>query len=96
MTPGCTPPYTRTEFNRFSYPLKIPQYLAAGLPVVSTSNGATDELGDYVLVADDPAAFARGVAQAVASNSPEAAARRREVVAARPWATVAREILNAC
>lgn len=89
-------PYTRTEFNRMSYPLKILQYLAAGLPVVSTTNGATDELADHVLVADDPKTFAAEVKRAVTTDSPGDAAARRSVVAARPWTAVAQEILDAC
>jgi glycosyltransferase involved in cell wall biosynthesis len=89
-------PYTLTEFNRMSYPLKIPQYLAAGLSVVSTTNGATDELKAHVLVADDAASFAAQVERAVDTSSEELAASRRAAVAARPWTVVAQEILDAC
>ncbi|MHB8669969.1 MAG: glycosyltransferase [Acidimicrobiales bacterium] len=89
-------PYANVPFNRKSYPLKVPQYLAAGLPVVSTPNGATDDLPGHVLVATDPASFEVSVRSAIDSDSAERRASRRRVAAARPWSVVIEEILAAC
>lgn len=88
-------PYQRDSFNRKSFPLKITQYLAAGIPVVSTSNGATDELGDLLTVADTPEDFASAVARAVETDDDEARRRRLKAAAARPWTVVADELLRA-
>jgi glycosyltransferase involved in cell wall biosynthesis len=41
-------PFVKNEFTRYIYPLKINEYLAAGLPVVSTHFG---DLGDFHEVA---------------------------------------------
>ena len=87
-------PYTTTPFNRMSFPLKVPQYLAAGLAVVSTPNGATDHFGDAVVVADDPALFAQGVRDAVASLGDEGARCRRQAAARRTWSDVADQFLT--
>jgi glycosyltransferase involved in cell wall biosynthesis len=84
-------PYSLEPFNRKSFPIKVLQYLAAGAAVVSTANGATDELGAAVTVADDPDAFEAAVQRALASNEPAARAARHEIAASRRWdANVAR------
>jgi glycosyltransferase involved in cell wall biosynthesis len=84
-------PYSLEPFNRKSFPIKVLQYLAAGAAVVSTANGATDELGAAVTVADDPDAFEAAVRNALASNDPAARAARHQVASSRRWdANVAR------
>ena len=89
-------PYGDHPFNRKSFPIKIPQYLAAGVPVVSTPNGATDELGDAVAIADDTSTFGDAVRAALAAADDEHAREARRAVARRrPWSTVANELLRA-
>lgn len=86
-------PYRDTAFNRRSFPLKVPQYLAAGLPVVSTANGATDEYGDHVQVATGAEDFGDAVARA-ASRGIDGAASRRAAARRRPWSVVAEELVR--
>lgn len=88
-------PYGDTPFNRKSFPIKLLQYLAAGVPVVSTPNGATDEHGDTVYVADDPETFGALIERAIAEDSPELRARRRDVAFSRTWGDVAAALLDA-
>lgn len=89
-------PYTMTPFNRKSFPIKVLQYLAAGLPVVSTPNGATDELGAAVHTCATPDEWRSAVAAALASSGDDAAAAaRRATASARPWSQVARRLLEA-
>jgi teichuronic acid biosynthesis glycosyltransferase TuaH len=88
-------PYREEAFNRKSYPIKIPQYLAAGVPVVSTPNGATDELAAHVTIASGAEEFESAVVAALAENGHAAGAARRAAAAARPWTVVAQEILDA-
>lgn len=88
-------PYTRSAFNRKSFPIKIPQYLAAGVPVVSTPNGATDELAAWVRVAEGSEAFAEAVRGALRDDAPEARAARIAAARRRSWRTVAMELLDA-
>ena len=89
-------PYVADSFNRLSFPLKIPQYLGAGVPVVSTGNGATEELADWVSVAEDPESFEAGVRKAVASRTPERRAELRAAAARWPWTAAAQRLLDAC
>ena len=61
-------PYANTEFNRSSFPLKILEYLAAGLPVVTTDLPASAWLAappDLVRIGADPNSFADAVVAAV-------------------------------
>jgi UDP-galactopyranose mutase len=71
-------PFAHNAATRFISPTKTPEYLAAGLPVVSTS--VTDVVRPYgerglVQIADTPADFVRAVESAW---SPEGRQRRHE------------------
>lgn len=80
-------PYGATEFNRFSFPMKTLEYLAAGLPVVSTSLPAVRWLDTpLVSLADDAADFARAVSEACAlEDSPELVRQRRSFAEQHSW-----------
>ena len=87
-------PYRPGPFNRKSFPLKVPQYLSAGLPVVSTANGATDELIDQVSVAERPGAFEAATRAALATDDPARRVSRRQAARRRTWKVVAEELLR--
>ena len=63
---GLTP-YEDSEFNRASFPLKTLEYLAAGLPVVSTDLPASRWLAtDHMTIATDADAFVDAVRSRIA------------------------------
>jgi glycosyltransferase involved in cell wall biosynthesis len=67
-------PFARNESTRFISPTKTPEYLAAGLPVVSTSiRDVVRPYGDRELVriADTPAAFVAAIDAAMHENRAE-------------------------
>ncbi|NAZ86668.1 glycosyltransferase, partial [Kineococcus indalonis] len=80
-------PYTLSEFNRSSFPLKVLEYLAAGLPVVSSRLDAVEWLdAPGVRISDDAAGFAGAVAELVAAEpSASGAAERRAFAAGHTW-----------
>ena len=86
MSVGITP-YRDTPFNRASFPLKTLEYLAAGLPVVSTDLPAVGWLGtDLVATASEPVSFAQKVLAAAGTRRvPELVRRRREFAARHSW-----------
>jgi len=92
---GMTP-YADTAFNRASFPLKTLEYLAAGLPCVSTRLPATDWLGtDLVDTASGPADFARLVLHRVERETHLDDSRRRIAFArGHSWSARARELLT--
>ncbi len=73
-------PFARNESTRYISPTKTPEYLAAGLPVVSTSIRDVvrpyGELG-LVRIASDAQDFVRGVDELLTYNSPRLKSRER-------------------
>lgn len=51
-------PFVRNEMTRCINPIKLTEYLAAGLPVVSTAIPAAEEFGDPVSIVRTPEEFA--------------------------------------
>ncbi|MET0931945.1 MAG: glycosyltransferase [Aeromicrobium sp.] len=83
MDVGLTP-YTSTSFNRSSSPLKSLEYLAAGLPVVSTDLPSARALDtDLLALAGTPSEFAKLTAQILERPSDPALVTRRRAFAAR-------------
>jgi teichuronic acid biosynthesis glycosyltransferase TuaH len=80
-------PYTDSEFNRASFPLKTLEYLAAGRPVVATQLPAIEWLDtDLVRIAVEPVEFADAVDAAIAEgNGPDRVAARRGFAAEHSW-----------
>jgi teichuronic acid biosynthesis glycosyltransferase TuaH len=89
-------PYTLSEFNRASFPLKLLEYLAAGRHVVSTSLPVADWLGtDHVTIADGPDAFADAVARRAGQPSDaELEESRQQVARAHSWENRAGDYLS--
>lgn len=92
---GLTP-YLANEFNRASHPLKTLEYLAAGLPVLSTdlpSARAFDS--ELVMLASTPDDFARLTLELVRLPRDDAiVARRQEFARQHSWAQRARRLAD--
>jgi len=90
-------PYRRSELVRSSRPLKLLEYVAAGLPVVSTDIPAARELDPHVSVARDARDFVRLVEHFWAHRAQlvdNVAMRLERVAVARPhsWLRRAEEL----
>lgn len=95
ITVGLTP-YTDSDFNRSSDPLKTLEYLAAGKPaVVSDLTSARRIPGRLVDVSPDAASFAALTLAALARN-PDAglAQERKDYAAGQSWDARARDFLR--
>ena len=94
MSGGLTP-YADTAFNRASFPLKTLEYLAAGLPVVSTDLPANQWLDTELIdVCSDAASFGARVRELVARPADmEQQKRRREFAAQHSWSARAGQML---
>lgn len=80
-------PYVDTEFNRSSFPLKTLEYLAAGLPVVSTGLPQIAFLGSEDIVPTSSALEFVIEAHRASTSPPDAETirRRREVAELHSW-----------
>jgi UDP-galactopyranose mutase len=88
-------PFARNESTRFISPTKTPEYLAAGLPVVSTS--IRDVIQPYgaaglVHIADEPAAFVAAVEKALAEDSVQRMAKVDRLLANNCWSRTSRRM----
>ena len=81
-----------TDWIRACSPLKLKEYLALGLPVVSVPiNEVVTKYRDFVEIADDGPAFVRAVAAALARDDREA---RRTYAQQFSWANVTERMLK--
>ena len=84
-------PYRVTEYTRYCSPLKLHEYLAAGLPVVATDLPAFNDAGGLVSVAADPHSFTAAVRDNLESD-PEESARRSRFARQHSWTRRIEEI----
>jgi glycosyltransferase involved in cell wall biosynthesis len=84
-------PYAINPLTRSIFPMKVYEYLAAGLPVVSTPLPALDGVAS-VAVAADPAGMVAGLERALAEDSTAARRRRSEVARRHSWEARLEEI----
>ena len=87
-------PYARNELTDSIFPMKVYEYLAAGLPVVSTPLPALAGVAE-VAKAPDAAGVARLIDEALASDSAEARALRSQAALSHSWDRRLQEIAQA-
>jgi glycosyltransferase involved in cell wall biosynthesis len=78
-------PFKHVPLTHNANPIKLYEYLAAGVPVVSTSLPAVDPIPGSVWLADDADAMADAVQHAGASNDPALRAKRSQLMLAESW-----------
>ena len=86
-------PFALNEATRSISPTKTLEYLAAGLPVVSTR--VEDVVADYTGVvhfADDASGFAAACREVVKHSGQDRDVRLRPLKAAREWDAIAQEM----
>jgi len=89
-----TVPFQRNELTAAVDPVKLYEYLAAGLPVVATPfSPEVIGAGDAVYLAEDGAAFAKSV-EALLEDPPSAAAVRK-LAAGRRWEDLLAPLVDA-
>lgn len=77
-------PYARNELTESIFPMKVYEYLAAGLPVVATPLPALAEVAE-VRTAPDAAGIAALLEDALADDAPEQRLERSRAAAAHSW-----------
>ncbi len=87
-------PYARNELTESIFPMKVYEYLAAGLPVVATPLPALEGL-EEVLTAPDAGSMLEQLERALAQDDPERRAARARAAAAHSWDERLREIAAA-
>jgi glycosyltransferase involved in cell wall biosynthesis len=78
-------PYLQDQNSEAISPLKLYDYLAAGLPVASVDIPAAREFDSYIQLADTPENFPQAVRAALADTAPERRQARRKIAAQHTW-----------
>jgi glycosyltransferase involved in cell wall biosynthesis len=84
-------PYARNALTDSIFPMKVYEYLAAGLPVIATPLPALANVTE-VRTASDAAGIALALEQALADDDPEHRAERSRAAAAHSWEKRLQEI----
>lgn len=85
-------PFVVSELTRNVNPLKLREYLSAGLPVVSTDLPEARHYGDMCRIARSREEFLSACDQAIATDTPELRRSRSKALAGETWENRVREI----
>lgn len=85
-------PWRDTEWIRHANPIKLKEYLALGLPVVTTAFDEVESYRDRVMVADGPEQFVRAVRTCLEVGGPLDPAELRESVRSASWSARSEEL----
>jgi glycosyltransferase involved in cell wall biosynthesis len=78
-------PFVVNEYTRHVNPVKLREYLSAGLPVVSTDLPEVARYGRWCRIGRDPDAFVAAVDAAIATDSPAERLARSEAMRGETW-----------
>ena len=87
-------PWLDNEWIRHSNPIKLKEYLALGLPIVSTAFPEIDRYAGVVRIARDADQFVALVGQSLLDGGPATPARRRATVLGDSWDRRAAELVE--
>lgn len=85
-------PFVTNEFTKNIYPLKINEYLAAGLPVVTTDFAPLADFDGYISVAHDAADFSRLLDVELTFDTTDKAEERLDLAKMNDWSARAAEV----
>jgi len=90
-------PYRRDGYTQYIYPMKLHEYLAAGLPVVGAPIPALERHRDVIWIADGVEDWSHALREALEprARDPEAVARRRRVARDHDWDAIVALIADA-
>lgn len=91
---ACIVPHLRAGLTTSMDPLKLYEYAAAGVPVVSTVASPNPALADVARVETEAAAFAAALEDELSRDGPARRERRRSAVRGQTWQARAARVLE--
>lgn len=88
-------PFAKSDFTKGIYPMKINEYLASGLPVVSTNFSYLDDFEGVISIAEDKHTFLKNLRHELANDTPELKQIRLDVARQNTWEVRAEELSGA-
>jgi glycosyltransferase involved in cell wall biosynthesis len=87
-------PWLQNEWILYCNPIKLKEYLALGLPIVTTPIPQEDEYADLMTVARTPQEFVEAIRVSATANDQELKHRRQEAVKCDSWRNKADRVLE--
>ncbi|HKQ47785.1 MAG TPA: glycosyltransferase [Phycisphaerae bacterium] len=87
-------PFRVNELTRAVNPIKLREYLSAGLPVVSTPMPEVERYGPHVSIASDAAEFVAACERMIAENSPGKILERQTAMQRETWQSKVEEVCS--
>ena len=87
-------PFVKNDFTKFIYPLKINEYLAAGLPVVSTRFSDLSDFEEVIYKGETPEAFLNACQTAASEDTRESRRNRQTFARTHSWESRAEQLLD--
>lgn len=78
-------PFVKNEFTKNIYPLKINEYLAAGVGVVSTNFAVLTEFENMAIITDDHSLFVNAILENSQNQGAEVKKERQEMAKENSW-----------
>jgi glycosyltransferase involved in cell wall biosynthesis len=90
----CIMPYRATAYSKYTYPLKLHEYLASGRPVVATRTRTLEDYSGLVRLVTKPEEWSAALTAALepGENRPEKRAERQAVARQHGWDLLAERI----
>lgn len=87
-------PFVKNEFTKMIYPLKINEYLATGIPVVTTEFSDLSDFKGIVRVAKDQEGFLEGIRKEIKYNNRLKISKRKAFASQNSWESRSQEFLQ--
>ena len=78
-------PFLKTDFNKGIYPLKINEYLAAGIPVVTTNFSHLKDFESVIRIAETKEEFRKFIVEEIETDSIEKKIARQNLAKENSW-----------
>lgn len=87
-------PFKLTDLIKCTNPVKLYEYMAAGVPVVASAMPEVVNATDLVYIAEDAEDFGRQIARALQEDTPQLQSKRRAWASRHTWESRAEEFLD--
>jgi glycosyltransferase involved in cell wall biosynthesis len=78
-------PFVKNDLTAGIYPMKMNEYLAAGIPVISTDFAVFPEFGSFVTPASSHETFTQSVVETLCNDTPEKRKQRIAIAKGNSW-----------